>query len=73
MIDYVKKHGKNARGKKEYIKFLNGEYLSNSEAILAHCYDCSGFYEDGNVLCDDVECPLYNAMCRIKNKKPKKI
>ena len=68
---YVKTCGKNVKGKKEYLRFLKGEYLPNSEAIAAHCYWCMNYYIDSRDNCGDVDCPLYNAILRIRHMKTK--
>lgn len=70
--EYVKKYGKRVKGKRQYLKFLNGEYLSNTDAILAHCYQCMNYYIDGLQPCGDFNCPLYNSIQRIRKVKTKK-
>ena len=44
------------RGKKELIKHLKGGKLTRSQAVKAHCYDCSGMGE--LKLCEQETCPL---------------
>lgn len=58
-ISQIKEFGKECQGKKEYIKFLQGEPVNRTAAIKAKCYDCCGFFEDGRVDCQDPTCPLY--------------
>ena len=52
-------HGRRAKGQKEYLKFLDGEKLTRKEAMLAKCYECMYFYNDGKVDCMGYTCPLY--------------
>lgn len=65
--DYIQKNGKSRKGRTQLIKFYRGEYLSQTDAILAHCYDCMGYYE-GETLCSNTTCPLHNAYLRAMNK-----
>ena len=46
-IEWIKKHGSTAGGKREFIAFLRGKALTMKESILANCYQCTGFYLDG--------------------------
>lgn len=68
IAEYIKNNGKNKSGKKELIKFLNGEYISNTEAIKAFCYDCLGYGEDIEK-CDNEMCPLFNVYKRLNKIK----
>lgn len=63
------KSGKESRGKKEFINFLNGEKLTLKQAILANCYCCMGYYFDGKVDCKVLTCPLHPAMPYRKGEK----
>lgn len=56
------KSGRSARGKAEYIKFLNGEHLSFKNLCLANCYFCMNEYVDGKSDCGCTLCPLYTYM-----------
>ena len=47
------------KGKHQYIDFQNGEKLTRKEAMLAHCYQCMGEYQDGKQDCCGHSCPLY--------------
>jgi hypothetical protein len=47
------------QGGNEYKKFLNGKKLTRKEAMLAHCYECMGGYEDGKQDCLGKSCPIY--------------
>jgi len=58
-IEWIKKHGSTARGKRELIGFLGGEALTTKERILANCYQCAGFYMDGRKDCEAEGCPLH--------------
>ena len=51
------KSGKLRKGKKELIKYLNGDRLTRNEAIKAKCYDCNGMGESG--VCDTNSCALW--------------
>jgi hypothetical protein len=61
-IQWIKKHGSTARGKRELIAFLKGEALTVKESILANCYQCAGFYMDGRRDCEVERCPLHGFM-----------
>jgi hypothetical protein len=50
------KHGKARAGKRELIKWLEGDKLTWGKAIKAKCYDCSGMGDSGE--CDLESCPL---------------
>jgi len=50
------KSGKARAGKRELIKYLEGGKITRSQAVKAHCYDCSGMGESGD--CDMQGCPL---------------
>jgi len=58
----IEKIGKRARGGKELRRHLSGARLTRAQAILAACYDCSGYYSDGRADCDMPDCPLYGYM-----------
>ena len=60
-LDYVKK-GIKAKGKLDLINYLKGKRLTQREAILAHCYECMGYYYGGKEECQNPECPLYPYM-----------
>lgn len=61
-LERVEETGKKAKGRSEYMRFLRGEKLGYDEAIIAHCYECGGFYNDGIGDCKSVMCPLYQYM-----------
>jgi hypothetical protein len=50
--------GSRYQGKAELLKSLSGERLTLKQAILAHCYDCQGFYSGGAVDCQSDICAL---------------
>lgn len=56
------KGDKQTTGRKHYIRFLNGERLTQREAILAKCYDCDGGHSDGKFDCEMPACSLYPFM-----------
>jgi hypothetical protein len=58
-IEDVKRVGKHARGRGEYLAFLAGKKLTRNAAIMAHCYECQAFYRDGVNDCASRMCPLY--------------
>ena len=62
LIADVKKNGKTAQGKNEYIAYLEGKRISYKERCLAQCYYCMGFYADGKVSCGETRCPLFTIM-----------
>lgn len=49
-------NGKLRSGKKELLKHLKGERITRSQAVKAHCYDCSGMGEQKD--CEIEECAL---------------
>lgn len=63
------KHGTSCKGKLEFLKVRCNEKYSRKDAILAYCYDCMGFYEDGKMDCLNEKCPLYPWM-PYKGKAP---
>jgi len=68
----ISKIGMVAKGKKELIKFLRGERLTQRQIIYAKCYDCMGYYADGKVDCLVQTCPLYQ-LFPYKGKEPNKL
>lgn len=58
-IDRIRRYGKKAKGQKELMKHLEGNSLTLRQAVLAKCYDCSGFYSDGKNDCCMPGCSLY--------------
>lgn len=51
--------GNPPKGKIAFERSSKGEKLHRTDAILAYCYDCMGFYEDGRMDCNCPKCPLY--------------
>lgn len=47
------------KGQKEYERFKNGKKLTYRQALLAHCYECMGFYQDKKQDCFGYSCPCY--------------
>jgi hypothetical protein len=58
----IQKYGKSAQGRKELIKFLKGGKLTRKQAMLAKCYECSGYYADGKRACTVADCPMIGYM-----------
>ena len=58
VIMQLEEYGKMHRGRTEFLKYLNGGKLTATEAIAAACYDCTGYYDQGAVDCEDEICPL---------------
>jgi hypothetical protein len=48
-----------AKGKNEYLRYLNGKNITKSEAILGNCYLCIGYASDGKCDCKMPLCPLH--------------
>ena len=68
-IDWIKKHGTKAQGKREYADYLETrKKLSPIKAIKAHCYQCQNSYVDGKNGCGMLDCPLYPYMPYRKDK-----
>lgn len=51
-----------AKGKKELLKHMDGVRLTQKEAIMAKCFECSNGYIDGKEDCQLPDCPLYAFM-----------
>lgn len=58
----IKRYGKSAQGKREYVNYLEGKRITFKQAILALCYSCTNFYADGKNDCLISHCPLYPFM-----------
>jgi hypothetical protein len=60
-------------GKKECVKWLNGEPLSYKEVVLGACYLCMSGYDGGTMDCKGFNCINYSYMpYRPKEKNPNK-
>ena len=59
LIQEISAHGLSAKGQALLIKSIQGNRLSASQAAIAKCYDCMGYFEDGKADCGDPLCPLY--------------
>jgi hypothetical protein len=55
-IEWIEKHGITAKGKKEYVAFLRGKSLTLRQAMLANCYQCTGYFTDGKQDCEMESC-----------------
>jgi hypothetical protein len=64
LIKQVEEEGIKARGQKEFILFLEGKVLTMKQQILAHCYQCSGYYDSMGAEkdCKNWACPMYFSM-----------
>ena len=51
-----------AKGKNEYLKWLEGGKLTRKEAMDANCYLCMGYYLDGKEECTVSLCPARDFM-----------
>ena len=65
----VNSNGKRFTGRKELIEILEGKHSTPRKRVLAYCYDCMGYYEDGAFDCGHKDCPLYGMMPYRKGKK----
>ncbi len=54
----VKRYGKQNRGQKDILNYLQGMRLTQRQAIQAKCYDCQGYDEDGFEPCETILCPI---------------
>ena len=52
-----------AKGKQELLNHLNNEKLTLKQAVMAKCYDCCGYYQDGKLPCTSKNAP-YSRSCR---------
>jgi hypothetical protein len=60
-----------ARGVRELKRYLNGDRLTQRQAIIANCASCMNYYADGKNDCLIPNCPLYPFMpYRNKEKYP---
>lgn len=78
-LDYmrtdIETNGRAFKGKKDLLRFVNGEKLTQREAIRAFCYQCMGYQnnpgEDPD--CENPVCPLYTyfpySKCKTKIRK----
>ena len=57
MIQGINDHGKQKKGMAHLIRYLEGNELTQRQAIHAYCYHCSGYGEEED--CEQVTCPLY--------------
>jgi hypothetical protein len=68
IINSINRFGKTARGKRELLAYHQGGRLNPRPSILAFCYQCMGYYQDGLGDCGDPYCPLYPYMPFSSNK-----
>ena len=50
---------KTTGGQKPLLKHLRGQKIGRPQAMKAKCYECMGYYVDGNHDCEITTCPLY--------------
>ena len=55
----IVKNAPKMKGQSLYIKYLQGDRLPASQAILCKCYGCMGYYADGKQDCKMPDCSLY--------------
>ncbi len=61
-----------SRGKTALLKHWKGEHLTQRQAILAKCCDCTGYHVDGRLDCRVAACALYPWMpFRDDRKRPR--
>ena len=58
-VEWVEKNGTTARGKREYLAFLQGQHLTMKQRVLANCYECTGMYTDGREDCEIATCTFH--------------
>lgn len=61
-IENINNIGKNFKGKRDLLSYLNGKKLTPIRSIRAHCYQCMGYFSDGKDDCGIQACPLYPYM-----------
>jgi hypothetical protein len=66
------KSGDTIIGKVSFENVRMHKTMHSKDAILAKCYDCMGFYEDGTMDCGCKDCPLYPWMPYKEKKEIKK-
>jgi len=57
-----------SQGRNQYIRFLDGERLTQKQAILAKCFECCNGFIDGREDCEMSDCSLYPLMTYNPNK-----
>ena len=62
LLEQIEKHGTQSRGNTLLKKHLKGERLTQRQAILSKCADCTGYHADGRYDCEMPDCPLYPYM-----------
>lgn len=71
LLKDVEENGPQFKGRKEFVKFLQGEVLTMKQSHLANCYQCSGYYESfgSDKDCKNPACPAYFYMPYRDKKK----
>ena len=60
--EWIELNTKRAKGKKEYLRMLRGDYVNKTELIKAMCYHCTNYAQDGKFDCGCILCPIYMSM-----------
>ena len=58
-LTLIRKSGVTSAGKTNLLKHLQGERLTQRQAILAKCCDCMNYHADGRMDCRMPHCSLY--------------
>ncbi len=61
-IDEARQYAIRSKGKTHLIRHLEGKRLTQRQAILAKCCECTGYHADGRTDCGITDCPLYQFM-----------
>lgn len=61
--------GVSARGRTHLLRFLKGERITLGEAVMAYCYDCTGFLDEGRRDCENDMCALHPFMLYNPNRQ----
>jgi len=61
-VDAINEFGKEAKGRRELLRHFGGERNTIRQMVLAKCYDCMGYFNDGKIDCEVTLCPLYPIM-----------
>jgi len=60
-------------GKTHMLRYLEGEKLTQRQAIMANCARCLCGYVDGRFSCEDPDCPFFPWMPYRKHIRPEKM
>jgi hypothetical protein len=59
LIEMIEENAPKSAGRTALLKHLNGERLTQRQAIVAKCTDCMGYWIDGRQDCGQKTCSLY--------------